>query len=156
MMPHRGGLAAPVARAIVPLAAVAALLLGGCRAQPASTSSVAPAAGRGTVITEEDITRMGARTAWDVVRMRAPRLTFGLDAAGRPTGVRIQEPRSVRADETPLLVVDGVQMTDLDYLRQIPATDLHEVRILNAETAQPLFGLAAAGGAIVVTTKRGT
>lgn len=156
MMPHREAIRASVGRAIVPLAALAALTLGACRVPPGSTGSAGPAALRGTVITEQDIARMGVRTAWDVVRLRAPRLTYGLDAAGRPTGVRIQEPRSIRADETPLLVVDGVQLTDLSYLGQIPATDVHAIRILNAETAQPLYGLAAAGGAIVVETKRGT
>jgi len=55
-----------------------------------------------------------------------------------------------------LLVVDGVQMSDIDYLRQIPASDVHAIRILNAEAAEPLYGLRAAGGAIVVETKRGT
>ena len=99
---------------------------------------------------------MSVRTAWDAVRLRAPRFTFGQDAAGRPAGVRIQERRSINADETPLLVVDGVQMSDIDYLRQIPASDVHAIRILNAEAAEPLYGLRAAGGAIVVETKRGT
>ena len=99
---------------------------------------------------------MSVRTAWDAVRQLAPRFTFGPDAEGRPAGVRIQERRSINADETPLLVVDGVQMSDIDYLRQIPASDVHAIRILNAEAAEPLYGLRAAGGAIVVETKRGT
>lgn len=155
MIQRAEGLASAVARVAIPLAALAAAALGGCHSVAGSAGSVAPTAGRQTLITEAEIARMSVPTAWDVVRLRAPRLTFGLDAAGRPARVRIQEPRSVNADPGPLLVVDGVQMADVDYLRQIPASDVHAIRILSAESAEPLYGLAAAGGAIVVETKRG-
>ena len=136
------------------LAAVVALA--GCHLPPRAAGSTSPSAGGGTVITEDDLARMSVRTAWDAVRMRAPRLSFGQDANGRPTGVRIQSPRSANADETPLLVVDGMQMSDLEYLMQIPASQVHAIRILSSESAEPLYGLRAAGGAIVVETKRGT
>jgi hypothetical protein len=156
MILRAGGVAPAVARAAIPLAALAAIAIGGCRLPPRTAGSVAPTAGRETLITEAEIARMSVRTAWDAVRLRAPRFTFGLDPTGRPTRVRMQEQRSVNADETPLLVVDGVQMFDLEYLNQIPASDVHAIRILTAEAAEPLYGLRAAGGAIVVETKRGT
>ena len=70
--------------------------------------------------------------------------------------MRIREQRSVNADETPLLVVDGEPVSEIEYLRQIPSSEVHAIRVLNAETAEPLYGLRAAGGAIVVETKRGT
>lgn len=137
------------------LAALAVLALSGCHLPPHGAASTSPSAIGGTVITEEEIVRMSVRTAWDAVRLRAPRLTAGQDQGGQPTRVRIQEPRSLNADETPLLVVDGVQMTDLSYLMQISASQVHLIRILRAEAAEPLYGLRAAGGAIVVETKRG-
>jgi len=140
----------------MPLAALAAIAIAGCRTLPRAAGSAAPTAGRETLITEEQIARLSVRTAWDVVRLRAPRISFGLDQTGRPAGVRIQEPHSANADETPLLVVDGMQMFDLEYLHQIPASEVHAIHILNAEAAEPLYGLRAAGGAIVVETKRGT
>jgi hypothetical protein len=136
------------------LAGAAATLIAGCRPVPPSSTSVAPSAGRETVITEEDIARMSVLTAWDVVRMRAPRFVAGQDANGRTSGVRIQEQRSAFADETPLLVVDRMQMADLEYLTQIPASQVHAIRVLDAEAAEPLYGLRAAGGAIVVEIKR--
>jgi hypothetical protein len=141
-------------RAGLALAGLAATLITGCRSVPQASGSVAPSAGRETVITEEDIARMSVLTAWDVVRMRAPRFVAGQDANGRPTGVRIQERRSAFADETPLLVVDRMQMADLEYLKQIPASEVHAIRVLDAEAAEPLYGLRAAGGAIVVEIKR--
>jgi len=149
------GVASTVARVALPLAAVAAIAIAGCRTLPRAAGSAAPTAGRETLITADEIAGMSVRTAWDAVRLRAPRFTFGLDPTGRPAGVRIQEPRSVNTDETPLLVVDGMQMFDIEYLHQIPASDVHAIRILNAEAAEPLYGLRAAGGAIVVETKRG-
>ena len=121
------------------------------------TAGTTPAAfGHETLITEEDIGRMSVRTAWDVVRMRAPRMFAGSDSTtGRASRVRIQEPHSINADETPLLIVDGMQAGDIGYLSQIPASDVHAIHILRAEEAEPLYGLRAAGGAIVVETKRG-
>ncbi len=141
--------------ALAALATAALLAVGACRPAPGSAPQVSPASVGGTVITEAEIARMSVRTAWDVVRMRAPRFSAGVDATGRPTTVRIQERRSYNADETPLLIVDGVRTSDIGYLQQIPASDLHLVRILNAEAAEPLYGLQAAGGAIVVETKHG-
>jgi TonB-dependent Receptor Plug Domain len=153
----RGDVMAPgLAKAALPFAVLAVLATAGCHVPPGAAGSVSPAATRETLITEDEIARMSVRTAWDVVRLRAPRLMFGQDASGRPTGVRIQEPRSFNAVETPLVVVDGVPTTDVDYLRQIPASDVHAIHILGAEAAEPLYGLQAAGGAIVVETKRHT
>jgi hypothetical protein len=156
MVPRARGAASAVARAAVALAVLALAATGGCRLQPRAAGSVTPTAVGGTLITEEEIARMSVRTAWDAVRLRAPRFTFGLDQTGRPAGVRMQEPQSVNADETPLLVVDGVQMSDIEYLKQIPASDVHAIHILRSDAAEPLYGLRAAGGAIVVETKRGT
>jgi len=112
-------------------------------------------AGRTIVISDSDIVRMGVRTAWDAVRMRVPRFAFASDASGRPTSVRIQEPRSVNADQTPLLVVDGAQVPDVGYLRDIQASEIRSIRVIDGEAAQQLYGLSAASGAIVVQTKQG-
>jgi hypothetical protein len=143
-------------RGALRLAALAAIASAGCHA-PARTAGAAPLSfGRETLITEDDIRHMSVRTAWDVVRMRAPRFTSGTDSAtGRATGVRIQAQRSINADETPLLVVDGMQTGDLGNLHDIPASEVHAIHILDSEAAEPIYGLRAAGGAIVVETKRG-
>jgi len=144
-----------VAKASIPLAMLAAIATSACKPPPRAAGTVAPAAGRETLITEDEIARMSVRTAWDAVRLRTPRLSFTVDATGRPTGVRIQERRSSVADETPLLVVDGVRMSDILYLNEIPASEVHAIHVLDAEAADPRYGLSAAGGAIVVETKRG-
>jgi hypothetical protein len=134
---------------------LAVIAIGGCHLPARTAGSSSLATGRVTVITEEQIAGMSVRTAWDIVRMRAPRFTTGQDATGRPMRVRIQSERSANVDETPLLVVDGAQVSDIGYLSQIPAAEVRTIRILDSEAAEPLYGLAAAGGAIVVETKRG-
>ena len=92
-----------------------------------------------------------------IARLRAPRFSAGVDSAtGGHARARIQEPHSINADETPLLVVDGMQAADLSYLDLIPATEVHAIHILSSEAAEPIYGLRAAGGAIIVETKRGT
>lgn len=103
-----------VARAVVRLAAAAALATAGCHPPANATYTVPNTFSRETLITEEDIARMSARTAWDVVRMRAPRLASGADSAGRQGRIRIQEPHSVNADETPLLIVEQVEVRRAD------------------------------------------
>jgi len=142
------GPASAGARAALPLAVVAALVLGAaCHGGPSRVGATAPT-GRTTVITRDEIVRMGAHNAWEVVRARAPHLY-----AANSAELRIQEPRSVNADETPLVVVDGVQAVDLSWLTQIPASEIAVIRIMDAEAAEPLYGLRAAGGAIVIETR---
>jgi hypothetical protein len=155
MDPSASNASPAAARAAIRLAAVALLAAAACHVPAQGAYTVPQTFGRETLITEEDIAHMSVRTAWDVVRMRAPRFRAGADSSGRASGVRIQEPHSVNADETPLLVVDGMQAADLSFLEQIPASDVHAIHILDAESAEPIYGLRAAGGAIVVETKRG-
>jgi hypothetical protein len=131
------------------------LALWGCRTAPGTRAGTASYAGREVVITDSEIVRMSVRTAWDAVRLRAPRFTFGVGSGGEPQRVMIQSQRSINANETPLLVVDGMTMTDIGFLRQIPASQVRTIRILTSEAAEPVYGLGAAGGAIVVETKRG-
>jgi len=152
-MSIHAGILAAAARATAPLAVLAALSVSACHPVPRPAGSVAPLAPRETLITESDIIHMSAQTAWDAVRLRAPRLVFADSGGGRPTGIRIQPSQSVHADETPLLVVDGMRMSGIDYLQSIPATDVHAIHILDSDAAEPLYGLSAAGGAIVVETK---
>jgi hypothetical protein len=157
MNPRHNSTAARARAAWIALAALAAVALAGCRPMPRTAGTTPAAFGHETLITEEDIGRMSVRTAWDVVRMRAPRMFAGSDSTtGRASRVRIQEPHSINADETPLLVVDGMQASDLSYLDLIPATEVHAIHILSSEAAEPIYGLRAAGGAIIVETKRGT
>ncbi len=133
-----------------------AAVLQGCRPAPSTSRAVSPTASREIVISDSEITRLSARTAWDAVRLRVPKLVYGLNAYGQPTGVRIQEIRSYKGDQTPLLVVDGARVGDIMYLEDIPGPDIQRIRVLDGDAGQVLYGLAGSNGVIIVETKRGS
>ena len=133
----------------------AAAFLAGCQPMPRTSAGPAPSAGREILITEQDITRLGAQTAWDAVRLRVPRLVVVTDSQGRATTARTQEIRTIKGDQSPLLVVDGAQVGDVMYLREIRASDVRLIRVLEEMDAERLYGLRGFNGAIVVETKHG-
>jgi TonB-linked SusC/RagA family outer membrane protein len=57
--------------------------------------------------------------------------------------------------ETPLLVIDGVPYGNMT-LRDIPSDDIENLSILKGATASALYGSRGGGGAIMVTTKKGS
>jgi hypothetical protein len=71
----------------------------------------------------------------------------------RPGFIRWQ--RTVTANERRLVYVDGTLMGGVEWLQSIPATDIHEVRLVTPLTNSGMYPLNNAGGAIVITTKYG-
>lgn len=71
----------------------------------------------------------------------------------RPSFIRWQ--RNVTGNERRLVYVDGTLMGGLEWLQTIPATDIHEVRLLTPLTGSGMYPLNNAGGAIMITTKYG-
>jgi TonB-linked SusC/RagA family outer membrane protein len=63
---------------------------------------------------------------------------------------------SVNADRSPLFVVDGVPIYDLNTLTSlVNPEDVESVNVLRDATAASIWGAAAANGVVVVTTKKG-
>jgi TonB-linked SusC/RagA family outer membrane protein len=57
--------------------------------------------------------------------------------------------------ENPLLVIDGVPYGNMT-LRDVPPDDIESLSILKGATASALYGYRGAGGAIMLTTKKGS
>lgn len=55
-------------------------------------------------------------------------------------------------DSSPLIIVDGVQCDNLDYVN---ANDVENISVLKDAAAASIYGSKAASGVILVTTKRG-
>lgn len=55
-------------------------------------------------------------------------------------------------DSSPLIIVDGVQCDNLDYVN---ANDVESISVLKDAAAASIYGSKAAAGVILVTTKRG-
>lgn len=56
--------------------------------------------------------------------------------------------------ESPLLVIDGVPYGNMT-LRDVPTDDIASIDMLKGPTAAALYGNRGAGGAVMITTKRG-
>src|SRR6202789_4130670 len=62
--------------------------------------------------------------------------------------------RSITGDNSALIVVDGVPV-DQSYLANLNPSDIQDVTILKGSNAAGLYGIAAANGVMLITTKKG-
>lgn len=93
------------------------------------------------VITGEEINRNKTmQSVFDLLR-----LLPGVTVSGGEVRYRQQ---------TPLLILDNIPMEQYDY-SNIHVDDVSDVFVARAESVMPVFGTRAAGGAIVINTKRG-
>ena len=68
--------------------------------------------------------------------------------------IRIRGNRSLNASNSPLYVVDGVQVgTDVSYLNP---SDIESMEVLKDASATAIYGSAGANGVIMITTKQGS
>jgi TonB-linked SusC/RagA family outer membrane protein len=95
-------------------------------------------------------------------------ITSSSGAAGASTFIEIRGSSSITRDNRPLFVVDGVPIQsgggtfDVDGVAtsdrgiDINPNDIESMTVLKGGAATALYGLRAANGAIVITTKKGT
>jgi hypothetical protein len=111
------------------------------RMTPAGSRPSAPQ-GDGNVITREEIKRVSAATAFDVVTF------LGTQMLNPP---RAQS--STSSQTSPTVFVDADQIgRDLMILKTIPASDIFEIRYIGSADATLRFGPGHTAGAILVKT----
>jgi len=71
---------------------------------------------------------------------------------GSSSNILIRGKRSINGGNSPLVIVDGVQVTDIN---QVNAYDIANMEILKDAAAQAIYGARASNGVILITTKRG-
>lgn len=96
------------------------------------------------LITADEISRISAMTAYDVVKRLRPHF---LVSRG-PTS--IADPRPT----TPVVYLDGVRFGDVSALVGIEASRIAAIRYISGPEAQQRFGSDNVGGAILVSTKQ--
>jgi TonB-linked SusC/RagA family outer membrane protein len=111
-----------------------------------------------SVATSDDILRNASFNALDGLRGKAAGVNI-LSSTGNPLGMNGSAPRiiirginSLYTDFTPLFVVDGVQMTDFQFVNP---NDIERIEVLKDASATAIYGARGANGVILVTTKRG-
>lgn len=102
----------------------------------------APRASR-NVLTQEEIARVNASTAFDAIRQLRPEF---LRTRG---GGSIQNP----GQEYAVVYINGVRAGDLNALNSVRASDVQEVRYMSASEATTRYGTGHAGGVIEIRTR---
>jgi len=136
------------------LTALLLLPLLGCgpAAQQASNDLLPPGA---FLITAEQIEKSGARTAWQVLKQRAPMFQTSEDRNGRPSKIGRRGRASFLLDESPTILVDGVRLPDFRVLDDIDAQSIFTIYIYDGIEGTTYYGTNSGSGAIVIKTKSG-
>lgn len=146
-----------VSRAAVGLSIVAAsVLVWGCVGRSARAPLRQPDGTR--LITLDMIQQAHAANAWDLLTEMGAGYRLADTQLGGAKSIRSSRGKSsiyLREADIPLLVVDGVRMTDPLYLRDIPTTTLLSIRMLNGIDGATYYGTNAGAGVIVVSTRLG-
>lgn len=122
--------------------------------RPATTErGTHPAAHAGSMITQEEIARSGARDAFQAIERGGTYLTIADTGGNRPVRISRRGASSIAMSNAVLLVVDGtpVQHTE-QVLRSIPAASIHYIHVLSGRDASVRWGSQAANGVVVVAT----
>ena len=122
---------------------------------PRPMGSGMPGPGDRKIITEDMIAHTGASNAWDVLRREEPQMSFRQDEHGQPTRMEQRGQTSMVLSDAPLVFLDGARLTDWRTLKEIPASSLQRIEILNSIEGTTLYGTDAEGGVILIITKRG-
>lgn len=106
------------------------------------------------LILPDEIARSGAENAWDVVR-RLSHMTTVTTTSGQPSRMYRRGRSSIVIRETPVVVVDGIQSTDIAILMTIRADQIAWMRVLTGAASSTQFGAEGGAGAVIVATRRG-
>lgn len=137
----RGGAAA---------ACVLFLALGACARTAPGSDAQAP---RGLVITAEELAETGTYTVWEALRAKVKFAIFATDAEDRPTGIRTRGRSSLQRQESMLVYLDNVPLSDLRTLQDIPVSRVERIVVLRGPDATTFFGTNAGDGVIQIFTR---
>lgn len=105
-------------------------------------------------VSTEDLEKIPITSAAQAMQGKAAGVTV-IKPNGQPgTGmvVRVRGTTSMNASNDPLYVVDGVPMTDINFLAP---NDIESMQVLKDASSAAIYGSRAANGVIMITTKAG-
>lgn len=142
------------ARRSVPLLAVTAILIVvsacGPRAPSPPPASLAGPGRSPTEVLERDEMTLPAITMEELIKHRLPNVL--IRRAGSRAWVEIRGQGSITAGTEALIIIDGVQNTSRGLLTMNP-DDVERIQVLKDGSAA-IYGMRAANGVLVVTTRR--
>jgi hypothetical protein len=112
----------------------------------------------GKVITEEMIEGYSVSNAWEVLRKSGRYLTSRDDGPGGGTSVRSKRGKTsmlLTSSDVPRVIVDGTVLTDLRHLRDIPASSIAWIQLLDGMQGTLFEGTNSGAGVIIIVSKNG-
>ena len=116
---------------------------------PSSTS------GPSAIVTADEIAKAPGQTVEQVLMGRFP----GVEVFPTPDGafaVRIRGGSSIRSGNTPLYVLDGIEIDPgpNGYLTGVNPHDIESIQVLKEPAETSMYGVRGSNGVIVIRTKR--
>lgn len=106
-----------------------------------------------TLITTEQIAASGATTAWEALRRTVTNYTFRETGSGAPLRISHRGRSSMNLSDRPIVLLDGVQLSEIRVLQQIPASDLASIEVFSGISATTYYGTNANNGVISIRTR---
>ena len=121
-----------------------------------NTKSKRSSPGSATSVTIDDIRTQPIASFDQLLQGQAPGINVvtGSGQPGRAADVTIRGRGSISGSTQPLYIVDGIEINAQDF-STINQGDFESVTVLKDAAAASIYGSRAAGGVIVVTTRRG-
>ncbi|GAB6395219.1 MAG: SusC/RagA family TonB-linked outer membrane protein [Bacteroidales bacterium] len=106
-------------------------------------------------VSEEDFNKGISCDAADLLRGKVAGLTVtsGSGDVTRGSQIRLRGTSTLQNDQGPMIVIDGIPGGDLST---VSPSDIESISVLKDASSQAIYGSRAAGGVILITTKRGS
>ncbi|WP_243349320.1 TonB-dependent receptor [Parabacteroides sp. FAFU027] len=107
-----------------------------------------------TTVSTKDITERPIVSAAQAIQGKAAGVQV-MQPSGQPGAgmvVRVRGSSSITASNDPLYVVDGVPMTEINFLAP---SDIESMQILKDASSAAIYGSRASNGVVLITTKNG-
>ncbi|MBW8687591.1 SusC/RagA family TonB-linked outer membrane protein [Chitinophaga rhizophila] len=107
-----------------------------------------------TSVKGEELKKVPSTNVMESVQGKLPGvdITKSSGAAGARINVTVRGNRSIRADNGPLYIVDGVQY---ENIQDINPNDIQSMEVLKDASSTAVYGSRGANGVIIITTKKG-
>jgi len=89
---------------------------------------------------EERIKQSGGKTAWEVIKRAAPVFSTHESRTGRPASMERRGRGSILLEDSPIIMLDGVRVSDFKVLEQIPAETIFSIYILTGAEGTTYYG----------------
>ncbi|MGM9797726.1 MAG: SusC/RagA family TonB-linked outer membrane protein [Parabacteroides sp.] len=106
-------------------------------------------------ISEENFNKGVNRDASDLLQGKVAGLTItsGSGDVTRSSQIRLRGTSTLQNDQGPMIVIDGVPGGDMST---VSPSDIESISVLKDASSAAIYGSRAAGGVILITTKRGS